>query len=344
MAADVLVVVGASAGGIEAIQSLVAGLPVDLPAAVLVVLHVPRSGPSALPHILNRSGPLPARHALDGEPLLPGRIYVAPPDRHLLAVEGHARLTRGPAENGHRPAVDPLFRSVAFDRGAGTVAVVLSGSRDDGTAGAVVLAEAGGTVIVQDPEEALHPSMPRSVIGHVPDALVHTAAELPSAVVSAVRLAAKRCAAAEFAAGKADPFPADDALAMETAIAELQDMTSAELPGTPAGFACPTCHGGLFELAGEPSPRYRCWVGHAWSPQSLLDELGAAFEGALWMALRSLEEKAALARRMSDNAKERGFTGAAARYVEKGEDAENAGALIRELIRRMDAPAGEGTR
>jgi two-component system chemotaxis response regulator CheB len=332
-----LVVVGASAGGVEALRALVGGLPADLPAAVLVVLHVPREGHSALPHILSRCTALPAVHAADGQLLEPGHIYVAPADHHLLVLDGRARLSRGPMENGHRPAVDPLFRSAARAAGGRTVAVVLSGSRDDGTAGAAAVVQHGGHVLVQDPDDALYPSMPRSVLEYVTVEGRHPASALGAAVAKAV-------------AGVLAPNPArelppvDELLALETSMANLEDLTTEQMPGHPSGLACPTCHGGLFELPGEPAPRYRCWVGHAWSPESLLDEQASAFEGALWMALRSLEEKAALARRMSDSARKRGHAGTAERYRTLSGDTDHASQLIRELIRRLDTfdvrPAG----
>ena len=336
-----VVVVGASAGGVEALRSIVAGLPADLDAAVLVVLHIPPTGPSALPRILDRAGPLPARHAVDGEPLLPQRIYVAPPDHHLLVLDGKVRLSRGPTENGHRPAVDPLFRSAAQASGPRTVAVVLSGSRDDGTAGAAVVAGRGGRVLVQDPDDALHPSMPRSAIEYVAVHRTGTAAALGPAVAEAVR------ELADGAAPEDDPSTDDDLIARETAMADMQDLTTADLSADPAGLACPSCHGALFLLPGEPDPRYRCWVGHAWSPQSLLEEQGAAFEGALWMALRSLEEKISLARRLDAAAQRRGRSAAAGRFRQVGDEATHAAHLIRALIRRLgglDVPSVDGER
>jgi two-component system chemotaxis response regulator CheB len=332
---EALVVIGASAGGVEALRAVVAGLPPDLDAAVLVVLHIPREGPSALAKILARAGPLPCGPAADGEPLESGRIYVAPADHHLLVLEGRTRLSRGPAENGHRPAVDPLFRSASRAFGSRTVAVVLSGARDDGTAGAATVAARGGCVLVQDPDDALHPPMPRSVIEHVGADRICPATKLGAVVAEVV-------AALGEPPEQSGSASNDDAelAALETAMANMEDLTANAMSIRPAGLACPSCHGALFELPGEPTPRYRCWVGHAWSPQSLLDEQAAAFEGALWMALRSLEEKAALARRMRDAAEARGRDGVAGRYDVVSTESEEAGQLIRDLIARLDVLTG----
>lgn len=322
-----LVVVGASAGGVEALRTLVARLAPDLDTAVLVVLHVPRGASSALPAILTRSGNLPAAHARNGELLTRGRILVAPADHHLLVVDGRVRLSHGPSENGHRPAVDPLFRSAARAWGRRTLGIVLSGSRDDGTAGAAAIAARGGGVIVQDPGEALHGSMPRTAAEYVPSALVLPAASIGTAVAEW---------AEAIASEKQDMNDDDsDLLAMETAVANMADITTDELGGEPAGFGCPSCHGALYELPGVPAPRFRCRVGHAWSPESLLDQQGAALEGALWMALRSLEEKAALSRRMAQAARQRGSGWVAERFDEAGVENENASRTIRNLIQRL---------
>jgi two-component system chemotaxis response regulator CheB len=168
MAERDIVVVGGSAGSIEAVTELVSGLPADFTGSVFVVVHFPGSVTSTLPRILSRAGPITARHARDSEPIEPGRIYVAPPDWHLLLSDGHTQLTRGPKENGHRPAIDPLFRTAALSYGSRVVGVVLSGNLNDGTAGLLTIKEQGGVAVVQSLESALYPGMPRSAMDHVP--------------------------------------------------------------------------------------------------------------------------------------------------------------------------------
>lgn len=168
-----IIVVGASAGGVEALSRLVSDLPEDLPAAVFIVLHMGPHSTTALPHILARRTKLAVEHARDGEPIENGRIYVALPDRHLLVGRDTVRVSTGPKENGHRPAVDSLFRTAAAAYGPRVVGVVLSGSRDDGTAGLRAIHARGGLAVVQDPDEALFPGMPQSALaGDHPDFVV----------------------------------------------------------------------------------------------------------------------------------------------------------------------------
>jgi two-component system chemotaxis response regulator CheB len=320
-----VVVIGASAGGVEALKELVAALPLDFPASVLVVLHLPPSGTSALPAILDRAGPLPARHAVDGDPLRPGQILIGPPDRHLFVLDDHVRLTRGPRENGHRPAVDVLFRSAARALGARIHAVVLSGSLDDGAAGALAVVSRGGDCLVQDFDEALHDGMPRATA---------TAVGLEGLPVKEI---ASRLAEVAVASPAAEEWAVPEVMEVETAMAELdpQAMHDPERPGRPSGFAYPDCHGVLFEIDDHGLPRFRCRVGHAWSAESLVARQTIELEGALWMALRSLEEKAALNEELARRARERGSALTAVRFDENAAEATQAAEMVRTMVADM---------
>src|SRR5579884_3282385 len=147
-----IVVVGASAGGVEALQRFVRSLPADFGAPVAVVLHASPTARSYLPDILTRAGALAARHAEDGEQLEAGHIYVAPPDSHLVVTDGVVSLTKGPRENGHRPAIDPLFRTAAAYYDSHVAGVVLSGTLDDAPAPSEEVAQPGELVPFSCPE------------------------------------------------------------------------------------------------------------------------------------------------------------------------------------------------
>jgi two-component system, chemotaxis family, protein-glutamate methylesterase/glutaminase len=326
-----IIAIGASAGGVEALMELAGQLPADLPASVFVALHVPSHGASILPRILSRSGPLPASHAVDGEPIRPGRIYVAPPDHHLLIHEDKVRLSRGPRENGVRPAVDPLFRSAARWYGPRVVGVVLSGTLDDGTAGILAIKERGGVAMVQDPADALFPGMPRSAIEAVAVDHVAPASAIPTLLDRLARDAPD--------AEGSSPRPVD--IDEESAIAEfnLEAIRRDERPGTPSGFACPDCAGVLWEIRDGEMIRYRCRVGHAYSPESLLSKQSLGLETALWTALRALEERAAIAARMAQQFRDRGQVRSADRFVAQARDSRAKTALIRQLLMKEEPPA-----
>jgi two-component system chemotaxis response regulator CheB len=178
-----VILLGASAGGIEALKLVVAGLPVDLPAAILVVLHLAPSGPSVLPQILDRHTALPVVVARDGAELVPGTIHVGPPDRHLELSDRTIRLTTSPPQDYHRPSIDRLFSSAAESLGTRAIGVVLSGCLDDGSLGLAAIVRYGGTALVQDPDSAAYPDMPASALLAVPQAVRVPIAELSAALV-----------------------------------------------------------------------------------------------------------------------------------------------------------------
>jgi two-component system chemotaxis response regulator CheB len=321
-----IVVVGASAGGVEALVDLAASLPSDLSAAVFVVLHLPATGTSALPEILRRHGPLPAAHVRDGEPIQPGRIYVAPPDHHVLVRTGYVHLSRGPRENGHRPAIDPLFRSAAREYATRVIGVVLSGALDDGTAGLLAIKSRGGVAVVQNPEDALYPGMPGNALEHAQVDHVLAAASMGKLLTRLL---------ADLAEPPADPAPTGMRVEVEMEGFSMEAFEGIH-PGRPSGFSCPDCHGVLWQIKDGGLERYRCRVGHAWSPESLLTQQSEALEAALWVALRSLEERAALARRLAEPARRRGHAITATRFEEQAAEAQQAARLVRDLLLNRD--------
>jgi two-component system, chemotaxis family, protein-glutamate methylesterase/glutaminase len=333
-----LIVIGASAGGVEALMEVARGLPPDLPAAVIVVLHLPAGSPSFLPQILARAGALPAEHARDGAPILAGRIYVAPPDHHLLVQPGVLSLSRGPQENRHRPAIDPLFRSAALAYGQRVVAVVLTGMLDDGTAGLAAVKRRGGVAVVQDPGSALFPSMPQQALAHVD---VDVCVPLPSIAAALVRLAGTPVIPAE-------QRPPSSDLKEGVKVAEFAgtDPNEPEPSAVPSVYACPACHGVLFEIDEGTITRYRCRVGHAYSQGSLQASQDEAVEEALWTALRALEEKAGLARRLQARAEGRRQFVAAAQFAESVAEAEQRAQVLRDVLgaKRVDEPVQERPR
>jgi two-component system chemotaxis response regulator CheB len=271
-----VVVVGASAGGVEALTQLARRIPRDLDAAVFVVLHVAAATPSALPHILTRHGAMRAEHARDGEPILPGRMYVAPPDRHVIIGKDTVGVRLAPKVNGHRPAIDPTFISAARAWGTRAAGVILSGTLDDGAVGLAAIESAGGLTVVQS--DALFPAMPESARHAVKPDFDVPVAEIGAVLEKWIQ---------------EDPrMNGNDAPPVETS---SQDAV------TP--FTCPECGGSLMEAA--EIDRFRCRVGHEYSGETLVDANGARVEAALWTALRSMEERADLLGRLADRIESR---------------------------------------
>lgn len=305
-----IVVVGASAGGVDALGVLASRLPPDLPAAVFVVLHTAAGFPSMLPELLSRHGRLRAAHPLHGEEIVRGRIYVAPPDNHLLLRPGYVHVVRGPKENGHRPSVDALFRSASAAYGQRVIGVVLTGHLDCGTAGLLSVKARGGVAIVQDPADAAIPSMPRSAVEHVAVDHVVPLAEIPGLIERLV----------------GEPVTGERPARQPVSLGELEG----DEPGMPVEIVCPQCQGALTlgELGGFQV--FRCHVGHAFSLEGLAREQSEEVERALWAAVRSLEESASINRRARARA-----TGDLQRRLAEKEDAQIQQAdLIRGMLLR----------
>jgi two-component system chemotaxis response regulator CheB len=324
MATRDIVVIGASAGGVEALRELARNLPRDFPAAVFIVVHIPTDSPSMLPRILERSGPLPAKHAKDGEAIVPGHIYVAPPNHHLLLKRGAAWVIYGPKENGHRPAIDPLFRTAARAYGHRVVAVVLSGNLNDGSHGLRTVKAHGGTVVVQDPEDALYPGMPSAAIEHVEVDHVFPIAAIADLLTRLVREPIP----------EGPPVPRPDEVESErpgkrAAEGELVNMS---LGGEPSVYTCPECHGNLWEIREGTLSRYRCRVGHSYTEDTLIFEKGESLEAALWSALDALEEQASLTQRMAERAREMGNERRVLALEDRVLDLEDRARLVREVL------------
>jgi two-component system, chemotaxis family, protein-glutamate methylesterase/glutaminase len=319
-----IVVVGASAGGVETLIKLVGNLPANLPASVFVVLHIPAQNPSLLPEILSRSGQLKAVHPKNGEAIQQGCIYVAPPDRHLLVEQGHVHLVRGPKENRLRPAIDPLFRSAAIAYGPKVVGVVLTGSLDDGTAGLRAIKRVGGVAVVQDPDEALYPSMPLSALQHVAVDYKLPVSAIGPLIVSLIREPVAK--EGEYS------VPEDMEIEVRMAEMDISTLDGHMKVGTPSVFSCPECGGVLWEIRDEDLVRFRCRVGHAFSIESMMAAQSEGVEEALWAALKTLEESVSLSRRLQVQARERGQDWLAGRFKERLQDAEQRAEVIRLVL------------
>jgi two-component system, chemotaxis family, protein-glutamate methylesterase/glutaminase len=323
-----VVVIGASAGGIETISSVLAGIRAPLPAPVLVVVHMPPAGGLRLAQILGHSCVMPVASAVDGEPLVPGRVSVAVGDRHLEVDDHAVRVVTGPRANGHRPSVDRLFQSAALHHGERTLAVVLSGMLSDGTAGAHAVHRAGGTVIAQDPGDALYASMPRSVIEYVGADHVVAASEIGPLL--------ERLTGAGDVAAPGPPSPGGIRSDRGEGSNTLVDDGERRVPSQ---WPCPDCGGVLWTIDDGGVHELRCRVGHTWWPDQLLDLQRTAVEDALWSALRTLEDRAALAQRLADRSVEGGRPIGARQFDESAVESRRHAAVIRALL-EGGAPSG----
>lgn len=326
-----IVVIGGSAGSLEALKSLVSSLPGNLPVTIFITVHVSPEAPSILPAILTRAGRIPAVHPLNRQPIMKSTIYVAPPDQHLLIEDGCVLSSRGPRENLHRPAIDPLFRSAARAYGPRVIGIILSGLLDDGASGLLAVKLKGGLAVVQDPTEAAFPEMPERAWRYAGADHVLPISGIEQLLVNSVNGQGNGHGA------KAHHSPSEKrrgasgeskALAVEAQHADIENPPVKEQLGMPSVYACPDCHGVLWEIKEGNLLRFRCRVGHAYTAETLNVAMSQATEDTLWASMRALEEKADLLRRMASRSPET----AALRYEEEAETCESHAEGIREML------------
>ncbi|MCD2323350.1 chemotaxis protein CheB [Sphingomonas sp. IC-56] len=323
MATKDIIVVGSSAGGVDALQRLCAALPADLPAAIFIAQHISPSARSVLPQLLNKVSPLKVLSPVDEQEIEPGHIYVGAPDHHILIRPGRVLMRRGPYENRTRPAVNALFRSAAVHYGSRVIGVVLTGLLDDGTEGLIAIKAAGGMSVVQHPEDAEWPSMPRNALkrDHVDHAL--PLGDLPPLLA---RLVTQE-------AGPSIPLPKefateDSIAAQEFAVAEPDIIT----PGQASRISCPDCGGVLNEIKVQDELRFRCQVGHAYTPLGLAAAQNDELERALGIAVRTHRDRIRLFAQMSENAHLRGLGHAEKRWENASEESEHLIAVLEEAM------------
>lgn len=323
-----IVVIGCSAGGLETLRRLFSRLPADTSACYFVVQHLPAHSPSQLDRILQQATAMPVRFAHDNAPIMPDTVHLAAPDRHLMLDGNKIRVTRGPRECRARPAVDVLFRSAALSFGPRVIGVILSGNLDDGTAGLWQVKDRKGLALVQDPDEALYPSMPQSAIEHVDVDFVGSVDALAERI------------ACEIAANRSLPEPvaASRGRQVENLIAmEGKGMQAGVMKlGKVSQYTCPECHGVLVQIEEGRLVRFRCHTGHAYSPGSLLVEVNEAIDKGIWDAVRVIEERILLLRQTAELAAAAGKPSEAQRLRDKALLAEEKCQPLRELVLDAD--------
>jgi two-component system, chemotaxis family, protein-glutamate methylesterase/glutaminase len=331
-----VVVVGASAGGVESLREVVAGIPGDFQAPICVVLHIPPFVESSLPHILDRAGPLSAVSAMNGATIKPGSIYVAPADHHLLVdPKGKLAVTKGPKENRFRPSIDALFRSAAYTFGSRTIGVVLSGQLDDGTSGLWSVQRLGGITVVQEPHDARFESMPRSALEFVDVDYNVPASDIPALLVRLVGAEVR------------PPAPLDEELdgrmMKEIAIASENGAFQKGVMelGTLTPFTCPECHGVLVRIHESEMARFRCHTGHAYTDSSLLEGVMESTGEMLWQVMRSLEEAVMVLQDMARNLEDEGQSDRARTFRAKAVELEKRSATFHEEVLEHESLSGD---
>ncbi|MFN0101688.1 MAG: chemotaxis protein CheB [Bryobacteraceae bacterium] len=315
-----IVVIGTSAGGLEALDKVISQLPADLPASIFIVQHMaPQNTGIALLHRLGRHKAFHCKITVDGESFKPGRIYIAPSDSHLLVKKTKLLVTKGARENRYRPAVDPLFRSAAVTHGPRVIGVILTGMLDDGTAGLIAIKKCGGVTVVQDPKDAAYPDMPQSALNNLK-------------VDHCVRLSEMGALLEKLthqAAGKNKPIPVD--IQTEAVIAErvVSDVAKVNGLGDQVPYNCPNCGGVLWEMDNPDLLRYRCHTGHSFTASALVTGQSEKIEETLWVSLRMFEEHKNL---LNNMAQKESVPNSKSSYLQRAKDTQIHIERIRAMI------------
>ena len=321
-----ILAIGTSAGGFEALRFLTGRFPADLPASVLVVMHLWPTGRSMIDEILSDTGRLPATFAEDDERFERGHIYIAQPGRHLVVESDRLRLGIGPRENNARPAIDPLLRSLALCCGPRSIGVVLTGMLGDGSSGLQALQRCGGVTVVQDPADAEFPAMPTAAISRANPDHVSRLAEMPELLN---RLVQQR---------RGEPVPVPESIKYEVEVATTgrTAMSMMDRIGRRSVIACPDCGGVTWEIEDGGILRYRCHTGHAYSADVMSLALDESLRRALASALRALDERVALTKKLESQARNQGSNRLAAMWAEKAAEFEKEAETVRDSIQRAD--------
>lgn len=347
MADGLVFAIGASAGGVEALRQIMSEIPGDFDATILVVQHTPENGLGNLADLLARRANIPVVIASERLVVKPGVAYVAPPGRHMVVKDGRIQTRVGPSVNRHRPAIDPMFQSVGESFGARAVGIILTGYLDDGTAGLIAIREAGGRVIVQDPEDAAVPSMPLSALQYVTPEYCLPLAEIATTMVALTKEESGPAEEARETAALDDETATDGDKRKEQptgsviTIAPRQRMvTGAPEPqnaphqGKPSVFVCPECLGTLWEAENHNLLQFQCRVGHSFSAETIYSEQAENMEKAMWTAVRALQEHADMSLRLAERARKRGHSLAQLRFENRFKDATRDASLLQEVLMR----------
>ncbi|HEX8038356.1 MAG TPA: chemotaxis protein CheB [Chryseosolibacter sp.] len=334
--ARIVLVVGASAGGSSLLPQLLAQLPKGYSFSVLIVLHLSRNTiGELLLQRLQRSTPWKCQIARNGETVMADHIYIARPDRHLLISKDRILLGQGPRENRYRPSINMLFRSAAASFGPRVIGVILSGLLEDGASGMYAIKRVGGVCIVQDPEEALYPDMPNAVRSILKPDYVLPVSEMGDAVKQAIaRLSKKR------------KVKIPDDILREARIGERVSLGIEQVEdlGKVSALSCPDCGGALWEIKENGHRRFRCHVGHAFSEESLIDAVNASTESSLWVALRMIDERKNLLKRLGERESQKGNNRISADYLRQSKELESHAKKLKQILFALEKkPASRNT-